>query len=117
METETAEAIAETDADTGTDTRSSAEVVDPAPPSRTVIVGGGPTGLACAIMLARRGWTNIEVWERLRRPPAPTAVEWGDPNRSYCIGISGRGQIALERLVGRCVLLPLLRLIRHHPTL
>jgi len=33
-----------------------------APPSRTVIVGGGPTGLACAIMLARRGWSNIEVW-------------------------------------------------------
>jgi len=69
-----------------------------AAPSRTVVVGGGPTGLACAIMLARRGWTNIEVWERLPRPPAPTAGEWGDPNRSYCIGISGRGQVALARL-------------------
>mmetsp|Transcript_35322 Transcript_35322/g.56749 ORF Transcript_35322/g.56749 Transcript_35322/m.56749 type:complete len:570 (-) Transcript_35322:2874-4583(-) len=69
-----------------------------AAPSRTVVVGGGPAGLACAIMLARRGWTNIEVWERLPRPPAPTAGEWGDPNRSYCIRISGRGQVALARL-------------------
>ena len=39
------------------------------------------------------------MWERLKRPPSPDANEiWGDPNRSYCIGVSGRGQIALERM-------------------
>ena len=47
-------------------------------------------------MLRRLPWRR--VWERLDRPPSPTAVEWGDPNRSYCIGVSGRGQIALEKL-------------------
>jgi len=74
----------------------------PSPPSRTVVVGGGPTGLATAIALARRGWENVEVWERLRRPARPddTAV-WGDPDRSYNVGVSGRGQIALEKL-GAC---------------
>jgi 2-polyprenyl-6-methoxyphenol hydroxylase-like FAD-dependent oxidoreductase len=74
----------------------------PSPPSRTVVVGGGPTGLATAIMMARRGWENVEVWERLRRPARPddTAV-WGDPDRSYNVGVSGRGQIALEKL-GAC---------------
>ena len=72
---------------------------DSPPPSRTVVVGGGPTGLATAIMLARRGWRNIEVWERLPRPPNPDdAVVWGDPARSYNVGVSGRGQIALEKL-------------------
>ena len=75
---------------------------EPSPPSRTVVVGGGPTGLATAIMLARRGWENIEVWERLRRPARPDdAAVWGDPDRSYNVGISGRGQIALEKL-GAC---------------
>lgn len=29
-----------------------------------VIVGGGPSGLATALMLAKRGWTDISVVER-----------------------------------------------------
>ena len=44
-------------------------------------------------------WRNIEVWERLPRPPNPDdAVVLGDPARSYNVGVSGRGQIALEKL-------------------
>lgn len=74
----------------------------PSPPSRTVVVGGGPTGLAAAIALARRGWENVEVWERLPRPARPDdSAVWGDPDRSYNVGVSGRGQIALEKL-GAC---------------
>ena len=68
---------------------------DKRPPS-TVIVGGGPTGLLAAIALARRGWANIEVWERLQRPPASSSSEWGDPSRSYNVGLSGRGQSVLR---------------------
>ena len=71
----------------------------PLSPSRTVIVGGGPAGLAVAIALARRGWEKIEVWERLTAPPSPDDADvWGDPARSYNVGISSRGQIALESL-------------------
>ena len=52
----------------------------PLSPSRTVIVGGGPAGLAVAIALARRGWEKIEVWERLTAPPSPDDADvWGDP--------------------------------------
>ena len=31
---------------------------------KVVIVGGGPSGLGAALMLAQRGWTNITVLER-----------------------------------------------------
>lgn len=67
-------------------------------PSNSVIVGGGPTGLACAIALARRGWDNIEVWERLSKPPASASEVWGDASRSYNVGLSGRGQSVLKDL-------------------
>ena len=60
--------------------------------------GGGPAGLAAAIMLARRGWRGIEVWERLSAPPASDATEWGDASRSYNLGVTTRGQMVLERL-------------------
>jgi hypothetical protein len=32
-------------------------------------------------MLARRGYKNIAVFERLSKPPTPDSEEWGDPNR------------------------------------
>lgn len=64
------------------------------------IIGGGPSGLSAAIMLARRGYTNIRVFERLPEPMQPDDPRWTDfrQERSYCIGISGRGQRALRAL-------------------
>eukprot|EP00282_Hemiselmis_andersenii_P005778 CAMPEP_0114150032 /NCGR_PEP_ID=MMETSP0043_2-20121206/22483_1 /TAXON_ID=464988 /ORGANISM="Hemiselmis andersenii, Strain CCMP644" /LENGTH=457 /DNA_ID=CAMNT_0001244729 /DNA_START=28 /DNA_END=1398 /DNA_ORIENTATION=- len=73
-------------------------VVDKDPPARPVIVGSGPTGLACAVMLARRGWTNIQVYDRLPPPPPKDSDEWGNPERSYNVGINGRGQTSLAKL-------------------
>lgn len=64
----------------------------------TVIVGGGPAGLATALMLARRGYHNITVVERLGEPPRPSSPEWGNPERSYNLGIGSRGQISLAHL-------------------
>ena len=61
------------------------------------VLGGGPCGLATAIMLARRGH-SVEVYERLSRPPEPLSDEWGRGDRSYNIGISGRGQNVLASL-------------------
>eukprot|EP00954_Amorphochlora_amoebiformis_P004831 379592-Amorphochlora_amoeboformis.AAC.3 len=63
------------------------------------IVGGGPAGLATALMLARRGYTNIHLFERLstivERQMVPRV--WMS-TRSYNIGLNGRGQIALKSL-------------------
>lgn len=42
-----------------------------------VIVGGGPSGMATALMLAKRGWTNISVIER-----TPSA-DYFDPNVAF----------------------------------
>lgn len=67
-------------------------------PTSTAVVGGGPAGLATAIMLARRGYRHITVLERLEEPPAPSSAEWGNPERSYNLGIGGRGQMALKKL-------------------
>lgn len=45
--------------------------------SGVVIVGGGPAGYACAMMLARRGWTDITLVEAQADPT------YADPDRSY----------------------------------
>ena len=64
------------------------------------IIGGGPAGLASAIMLARRGYKNIRVYEKLDRPLPPTDPSWSsvDSERTYNIGISGRGQNVLKSI-------------------
>ncbi|MBR8835474.1 MAG: FAD-dependent monooxygenase [Stigonema ocellatum SAG 48.90 = DSM 106950] len=51
-----------------------------------LIVGGGPAGLATALMLAKRGWTNITVLEG-----RPTA-DYYEPDKSFNYLIDGRGQ-------------------------
>ena len=57
-----------------------------------VIVGGGPAGLATALMLAKRGWTNITILEK--RPSA----DYYEPDKSYSFSIDGRGQKIMEFL-------------------
>ena len=77
------------------------KVQGPGKAANVVIIGGGPAGLASAIMLARRGYTNIKVFERLPEPSAPDdASVWNDfeTGRNYNIGVSGRGQRALAEL-------------------
>lgn len=51
-----------------------------------LIVGGGPAGFATALMLAKRGWTNITVLEK-----RPTA-DYYEPDKSFNYLIDGRGQ-------------------------
>jgi kynurenine 3-monooxygenase len=72
-------------------------------PTSTAVVGAGPAGLFASLVLARRGYTNITVFDRLPRPPAPSSAEWGNPLRSYNLGLGARGQIALtEAEVSAC---------------
>jgi kynurenine 3-monooxygenase len=69
------------------------------PPSSTIVVGGGPAGLSTAIMLAKRGWSGITVLERLPRIPRSDDFQfWQDPERSYNIGLNGKGQAVLRSL-------------------
>ncbi|MDJ0843012.1 FAD-dependent oxidoreductase [Crocosphaera sp.] len=51
-----------------------------------VIIGGGPTGLGTALMLAKRGWKEITVIEK--RPSA----DYYEPDKSFSYQIDGRGQ-------------------------
>lgn len=51
-----------------------------------VIIGGGPAGLATALMLAKRGWKEITVLEK--RPSA----DYYEPDKSFSYQIDGRGQ-------------------------
>ncbi|XGW00398.1 MAG: FAD-dependent oxidoreductase [Leptolyngbya sp. BL-A-14] len=63
------------------------------PRENVLIVGGGPAGLATALMLAHRGWTNITVLEKR------TAADYYEPDKSFNYLIDGRGQ-QLTDLVG-----------------
>jgi kynurenine 3-monooxygenase len=51
-----------------------------------LIIGGGPTGLAAALMLAKRGWTEITVLEKR------VAANYYEPDKSFNYLIDGRGQ-------------------------
>ncbi|KAF8067186.1 Kmo [Scenedesmus sp. PABB004] len=55
-----------------------------------LIVGGGPAGLAAAVMLAGRGWT-VAVAER------NSVLSYSDPDRSYVYAIDGRGRAWTDR--------------------
>ena len=68
---------------------------------RPIIIGAGPTGLATAIMLAKRGYSNIQVFDKLSQPPSPDDISvWcsSEGERNYNIGLSGRGQKAMQAL-------------------
>ena len=65
---------------------------------KTAIIGGGPAGLTTAIALAKRGYRDITVYDKLTRPPASDSDEWMNSERSYTIGLNGRGQNALRKL-------------------
>lgn len=53
---------------------------------KVLIVGGGPAGLATALMLAKRGWTNITVLEQR------ASADYYEPDKSFLYLIDGRGQ-------------------------
>lgn len=54
--------------------------------TNVLIVGGGPAGLATALMLAKRGWTKITVLEKR------TTADYYEPDKSFNYLIDGRGQ-------------------------
>lgn len=71
------------------------------PCSGSVIVGGGPSGLAAAIMLSNQGFRKIKVFEQLPEPPLASDEDaWGkfSKERSYILGLSGKGQDALREI-------------------
>jgi kynurenine 3-monooxygenase len=64
---------------------------------KAAIIGGGPAGLLSAIMLARRGWQTVDVYDALAAPPKPDDPTWAVGERSYQLGLNGRGQNSLAK--------------------
>ncbi|CAD7704960.1 unnamed protein product [Ostreobium quekettii] len=62
------------------------------PPSGALILGAGPSGMATALILARRGWRDVTVLEQL--PAANTF----DVNRAFTYTINLRGQELTDSL-------------------
>lgn len=60
--------------------------------NNVLIVGGGPAGLATALMLAKRGWSNITVLEQR------VAADYYEPDKAFNYLIDGRGQKLIEYL-------------------
>jgi len=70
-------------------------------PQSIAIIGSGPGGLATALMFLRKGWRNITIIEKLpysTLDPSTTPTTDRLDERSYNIGLNGRGQVSLERL-------------------
>ena len=66
------------------------------PHRSAAVIGAGPAGLLAAIMLSQRGW-GVKVYDAL--PPPPSAEDnalWSSGERSYQLGLNGRGQRSLR---------------------
>lgn len=77
-----------------TSTSSTHTSIPPLQPNHgALIVGGGPAGVAAAIMLSKlRGWSGVTIVERSHD------LSWADPDRSYVYGVDGRGVRCAEML-------------------
>jgi kynurenine 3-monooxygenase len=67
-----------------------------AAPQSAAIIGAGPAGLLTALMLAQRGW-QCHIFDARQAPPAPSDPLWGAGERSYQLGLNGRGQRSLRQ--------------------
>jgi 2-polyprenyl-6-methoxyphenol hydroxylase-like FAD-dependent oxidoreductase len=66
-----------------------------------VVVGGGPCGLTASIMLAQKGFRNIACFDQRPAPRSPSQdYTWGQfaNDKSFILGLSGRGQAVLKEL-------------------
>ncbi|KAF5842201.1 hypothetical protein DUNSADRAFT_8601 [Dunaliella salina] len=73
---------------------SSSDALAPKMGGPVCIAGGGPAGLAAALMLARRGWKDITIIEKKE------VIGAEDNQRSYVYMIDGRGRKLLSRMPG-----------------
>jgi len=81
-------------------TGAASEDVAESPPSSTAIIGAGPTGLVTAIMLARRGWTDISVYDKqpVNATLNSSSIMIDKSIIPYNLFLTPRGQEALSSL-------------------